>query len=84
MSSFSENHKLITNYTEISQAIRSINDSINGCGFNFRVDKEISYRENEIPGNSLIVLASFDFSYYHDLELVFYEVTSTDLEAEME
>src|SRR6185369_2332533 len=61
-----------------------INDSINGCGFNFLVDKEISYRENEIPGNSLIVIASFDFSYYHDLELVFYDVISTDLEVEME
>ena len=30
------------------------------------------------PG-MLIVLASFDFSYYHDLEMVFYNVSYTNI-----
>jgi len=84
MSAFEQNHKIINDRQEILRAIRMINDSINGRGFNFLVDKETAYRENEIPENALIVIASFDFSYYHDLELVFYDVISTDLETEME
>ena len=84
MSTFSQNHTQLNDRATILEAVRSINNSVNGSGFNFLVDKDNAYRENELPGNALIVLASFDFSYYHDLELVFYDVIATDLNVEME
>jgi len=84
MSDFTNNHQIIQDRATIEQALRTINDKINGCGFNFQVDKNdagyISYPEEQVPSNVLVVLCSFDFSYYHDLELVFYDVSFTDLD----
>jgi hypothetical protein len=84
MSTFTDNHKKMADRPSVVDALRSINDKINGCGFNFQVDKNengfISYPEIEVPENALIVLSSFDFCYYHNLEIVFYDVLFTDLD----
>lgn len=76
-------HKKLTDREGIKDAIRKINDAINGCGLSFMEDTDGRYQSyaysNISEKNILIVLASFDFSYYHDLELVFYEVEHTSV-----
>ena len=72
-------HKRLTNYDEIAEAVKYINERINGCGFNFLEDSDCrskSFASNCVKeeDNALVILASFDFSYYHDLEMIFYNV----------
>jgi len=79
-----EIHKRLENYNEIADAVKYINDRINGCGFNFKEDsarRERSLASSHVSDsdNAIIILASFDFSYYHDLEMVFYNVALTDI-----
>src|SRR6185503_16111540 len=57
-----------------------INARINGCGFNFKEDsarREKSFASTVVTDedNAVIILASFDFSYYHDLEMIFYNAS---------
>ena len=81
-----EQFKKLTDRASIAAAVRDINDRINGCGFNFMEDTAGNFRsvasEHIKEPNLLIILASFDFSYYHDLELVFYDVSYTDIGSE--
>jgi hypothetical protein len=81
-------HIKLTDSDSIALAVKDINNRINGCGFSFLEDsggKFKSYAVDEcklnIPGN-LIILASFDFSYYHDLEIVFYDVSQSNIDPE--
>jgi hypothetical protein len=75
-----EIHRKLRSHEEITDAIRSINDRINGCGFNFKEDSDGLTRSVALAhvadsDKAIIILASFDFSYYHDLEMVFYDVS---------
>ena len=77
-------HKKLTDRESIQAAVKYINDSINGRGFNFMDDTTgtmVSLASPIIKENphSILILASFDFSYYHNLELIFYEVGYTNL-----
>ena len=80
VNSENELHKRLTNYHDIAEAIHNINERINGCGFNFKEDSDGFTRSVALAyvadsDKAIIVLASFDFSYYHDLEMVFYNVS---------
>lgn len=79
-------HKKLADQKSIAAAIHYINDKINGCGFSFMEDTQGKYKSwafDEIGEKKiLIILASFDFSYYHNLELVFYDVSYTDISPE--
>lgn len=76
-------HLILTERLAIKDALRLINDKINGCGFSFREATKDNDRlsfENENPSEKqMIIESSFDFCYYHDLELVFYDVGFTDI-----
>ena len=77
-------HKKLTDKQDIANAVRYINDSINGRGLNFMEDtagrwSSIAFANSKENDHSIIILASFDFSYYHDLELVFYDVGYSNL-----
>lgn len=77
-------HPILRDRQVIKDALRLINDKINGCGFDFMEDTEgkrpsIAFANSHEGDRSLIILASFDFSYYHNLELVFYDVAHTDI-----
>ena len=73
-------HHRLDKYEEIADAVMIINARINGCGFNFREDsarREKSFASSCVDDSdkAVIILASFDFSYYHDLEMIFYNVS---------
>ena len=73
-------HKPLTNHNDIAKAVRYINDRINGRGFNFMEDSARHHKSFALDhvsnsDNAIIILSSFDFSYYHDLEMVFYNVS---------
>lgn len=79
-------HEKLTDSQSIQAAIDFINDSINGRGFNFLEDTACSNKSRASDfvkknDRSILVLSSFDFSYYHDLEMAFYDVSFTDLGA---
>src|SRR6185503_19656600 len=79
-----EIHRRLENYNEIADAIKYINERINGCGFNFmedsaRLHRSIASAHVTDDDKALVILASFDFSYYHDLEMVFYNVVYTNI-----
>src|ERR1043165_7810272 len=74
-----EIHKRLDNYSEIANAVNYINKRIKSCGFNFMEDSDCrsrSFASNCVKAEdkALVILASFDFSYYHDLEMIFYNV----------
>jgi hypothetical protein len=76
-------HSKLTDRASIATAVKEINEKINGCGFDFREDTHgrwpsVAYRNISEPG-ILIILSSFDFFYYHDLEIVFYDVSYTNI-----
>jgi hypothetical protein len=79
-----EIHKKLTDRESIAAAVKYINEMVNGRGFNFMEDtageftRSLAWRNIKEP-NILIILASFDFSYYHDLEIVFYDVSYTTI-----
>jgi hypothetical protein len=78
-----EFHSRLSERQHIEAAVKFVNDSIKGRGLNFREDtdgryKSLAWINIDEPG-MMIVLASFDFSYYHDLELVFYDTGFTNL-----
>ncbi len=77
-------HPKLTQRPEIENALKLINDKINGCGYSFKEDTagsrpSIAFANSSEDDRSLIILASFDFSYYHNLEMVFYEVSYTNI-----
>src|SRR5689334_452476 len=82
-----EIHKKLTDRESIAAAVKYINEMVNGRGFNFMEDtageftRSLAWRNIKEP-NILIILASFDFSYYHDLEIVFYDVSYTTIAPE--
>lgn len=79
-------HPRLTDRQTIAAAVKDINEKVNGTGLDFREDTDGFYKSiawiNFLEPNMLIVLASFDFSYYHDLEMAFYGVSFSDMPAE--
>src|SRR5574338_30463 len=76
-------HKKLTDRESIAAAVKDVNERINGTGFSFMEDTAGKFKsiasDTVHEKNILIILASFDFSYYHNLEMVFYEVSYTDI-----
>lgn len=70
---------------EIVATLKQLNGTLHSTGVSFQWDEKdadgeyISYKANEVPADALIVLGSFDFSYYHQVELVFYGVKAHTL-----
>jgi hypothetical protein len=73
----------LTDRQSIAAAVKHINESVNGCGFDFREDtngRYVSYGwANFEEPNRLVVLASFDFAYYYDLEILFFDVSCNEI-----
>jgi hypothetical protein len=68
---------MLTDSEVIRQHLNDINEKIHSVGLYFKIDVAddvgyTSYPDSEIPASAVIVLASFDFAYYHQLEFVFY------------
>jgi hypothetical protein len=88
MNSLQQNHGTpLTDETSIRSALADIDQRITGCGFYSRLDVPdpdggTAYPIEEIPGNCIIVLSSFDFAYYHDLEMIFYDVMDHNIDPE--
>jgi hypothetical protein len=81
---FQGRHQPLTERASIEAAIADINKRINGAGFNFQWDMPgetsgilLSYED--VPDDTIIVISSFDFSYYYDLEIVFHDALKHDL-----
>jgi len=79
-----EIHKPLQNYQEIADAVKIINERVNGTGFSFLEDSACRCKSfaSEYVGkqdNAIVILASFDFSYYHDLEMIFYNVLVSNI-----
>ncbi len=75
-------------YTEagaIQATLQQLNTTLHNAGLSFWVDEKdeegqyTSYPAADVPADALIVLGSFDFCYYHDLELLFYGVQTHNL-----
>lgn len=80
---FCERHTVIMERAAILDAVSAFNERINGCGFYFQWDKGdnagfISYEE--LPESTLIIISSFDFCYYYNLEIAFHGVIMHDLD----
>jgi hypothetical protein len=83
LSDFQARHRPIYNREQTEQAVADINNRINGCGFYFAWDKDseegfTSYEA--LPEDVVMVISSFDFSYYYNLEMAFHGVVKHDLE----
>lgn len=76
-------HHRLTDKQSIIAAVKDINNKVNGTGLDFREDTDGFHQSlawmNFNEPNMLIVLASFDFMYYHDLEIVFYGVSHSNI-----
>lgn len=84
MMHFIENHNPIFETQVIIDKLAGINDELHSAGFHFKVDvpDEIgytSYPNEEIPENTVIVIGSFDFTYYHQCEFAFHQVKAHKL-----
>jgi len=84
---FQQLHACISDMNEITQKLSEFNETVHSAGFYFKLDVPdddggIAYPLNEIPGNAIIVLGSFDFSYYHQAEIVFFDTIAHTLDAE--
>lgn len=70
--------RIFTKPEEIIATLTELNENLHSTGVSFQWDEKdangeyISYKANEVPADALIVLGSFDFSYYHQVEVVFY------------
>lgn len=77
-------HTLLTDAETIKRHLADINEQIHSVGLYFKQDiaDEIgytSYPDSEIPEGAVIVLGSFNFTYYHQLEFVFYGAVAHNL-----
>ena len=73
---FTKLHQCIADTETIIQTLNSFNETVHSAGMYFRLDVPdedggIAYPNNEIPDKAVIVIGSFDFSYYHQIEIVF-------------
>jgi hypothetical protein len=74
-------HHCIADTESIIQVLNGFNETVHSAGMYFRLDVPdedggIAYPNNEIPDKAVIVIGSFDFSYYHQIEIVFFETLS--------
>ena len=76
-------HTRITDAHVRRQTLQAINATIHGVGLSFKLDKAeegyTAYTPGAMPAQTILVLASFDFAYYHQLELLFYDVVAHNL-----
>lgn len=84
---FQQLHTCISDINEISITLAAFNEKVHNVGLYFKLDVPdedggIAYPINEIPNNAIVVLGSFDFSYYHQAEIVFFDTIAHTLDAE--
>lgn len=80
--SFSQTHRPIALENELTTALRLFNEQVQDtAAYLWAVAPrgDISfYHENEIPENTLFVFVSTNYSYYHQIEVVFHQVANVD------
>ena len=81
---FADEHIPITDTGEIIRFLAQVNDDLHSAGLYFKPDipDEIgytSYPDAEVPNACLIVMGSFDFTYYHQCEFVFHQLSSHNI-----
>lgn len=84
VNTFQQLHTCISDINEISITLAAFNEKVHNVGLYFKLDVPdedggIAYPKNEIPNNAIVVLGSFDFSYYHQAEIVFFEAIAHTL-----
>ena len=84
---FEKLHSCITDTETIIQTLNSFNETVHSAGMYFRLDVPdedggIAYPNNEIPDKAVVVIGSFDFSYYHQIEIVFFEAITHNISSE--
>lgn len=84
---FSDLHIPVTDPEAVQQLISSINEQLEGTGVYFWAQQTGvspgAYETGEVPGDALIVLVSFNFSYYHQAEIAFHGVAAHNLPEEI-
>lgn len=80
-------HSRISNIDEITLKLSEFNETVHSVGLYFRLDVPdedggIAYPKNEIPENAIIVISSFDFSYYHQVEIAFFDTIAHTIDTE--
>lgn len=78
---FDQNHTRIDDPVAIALVLEKLNQDLHSTGVYFKWDVRDdlgynTYPDAEIPERSMAVIASFDFMYYHQLELFFYDVAA--------
>ena len=84
---FQQLHACISDINEISITLAAFNEKVHNVGLYFKLDVPdedggIAYPINEIPNNAIVVLGSFDFSYYHQVEIVFFDTIAHTIDTE--
>lgn len=79
MSVFQQLHTPVYDLQQIEILLRQFNSDVHSAGWYFMwdvpdINGSTAYPEDEIPENSVILLGSFDFTYYHQGEIVFHRV----------
>jgi hypothetical protein len=84
---FQQLHACISDINEITLTLSTFNETVLSVGLYFKLDVSdedggIAYPINEIPNNAIVVLGSFDFSYYHQVEIVFFDTIAHTIDSE--
>ncbi|MEZ5012868.1 MAG: hypothetical protein R2794_01120 [Chitinophagales bacterium] len=86
---FSDAHTPITDKQQILDLLKKTNEEIHSVGLYFKWDKKdevgfTSWPDDQMPEHALIVLASFDMTYYHQMEFAFFDVLAHDMPDEFQ
>lgn len=80
--------QIVKTAPEIAATLAQLNKTLHSVGISFQWDEKdetgdyISCPGKDVPADALIILGSFDFSYYHQVEIVFYGVKAHTLHHE--
>ena len=80
--SFTELHKPIIGADELLSVLSQLNADMHNAGLYFQWDKadEIGFTSYpDLPEHCIMILASFDVTYYHQLELCFHQIRAHTL-----
>lgn len=85
--SFDNIHQQLKNENEIVDAIEQFNKTVKSVGLYFQEDNfdesgGTSFPNEEVPANTLIILGSFDFAYYHQAEIVFFDALANNIDSD--
>jgi len=76
--SFNQTHRPITRENRVANVLRLFNEHVQGTAayiWAVAPQGDVSfYHKNEIPENTLFVFVSTNYSYYHQIEIVFHQV----------